>query len=337
MTRRTYSLFLIAILFIAIGLTGFYLIKPIFSHSSSNQEDNIIIASGSPEFSILTLVAEEKGFFHLHGLNITFNSYPTGVEAVGALLAGNADLAYAAEFVGVTTILKSPDLLIIGSSAKSEMISFVIRGDRGISSARDLRGKTIAVPKGTQAEFFLGRYLTLNGMNLSDITIQYLSPANLSQSLVSGSSDAGIIWEPYAYNIQQKLVGNVITWPAQSGQMFYWATYTCPEILHEKREVLTRYFKALSDSEQYIYSHEKEAKTVIKQKMNLSDEYSDVIWAKSQFIQSLDQGMIIAMEDEARWILKNNLSDKKEIPNFLNYINIDPLSTVDPDAIQIIR
>lgn len=338
MTRTGKTIILISgvILITAIFLTIFYLISPLLT-SSYNQEDNLIIASGSPEFSILTLVAKNDGFFRTYGLNITFTSYPSGVEAVGILLAGDADLAYAAEFVGVNFISKSPELQIIGSSAKNEVISFVIRGDRGISSAQDLKGKRIAVPKGTQAEFFLGRYLTLNRMNLSDITIQYLSPANMSQSLVSGSSDAGIIWEPYVYNIQKNLTGNVIIWPAQNGQMFYWTTYTRTDVLKNKSDLIIRYFKALAEAEQYINSHEEVVKTNMKMQLNLSDDYSDSIWNKSYYIQSFDQGMIVAMEDEARWIVKNNMSDYKAIPNFLNNINPDPMIHADPDAVSLIR
>ena len=86
--------------------------------------------AGSSEFSILTLVARENGFFANHGLNVTFTAYPSGIEAMDMLLANKADIAYAAEFVGVTYLLRSYDIRTLGTVAKSEVISLVTRNDR---------------------------------------------------------------------------------------------------------------------------------------------------------------------------------------------------------------
>ncbi len=326
---------------VVLAVAGFFYLYGIpvilSSHNVSGFAENLTIASGSPELSILTLVADEEGFFRKHDITLNFLAYPTGVESVTALLAGDADLAYAAEFVDVHMLFSSRDLRIIGCTAKGETISFVIQKDRGIISPRDLRGKTIAVLKGTQAEFFLGRFLTLNGIPLSDVTIQYPAPADLVPNIVSGSSDAGIIWEPYVFDISLEHGNKTFTWPAQSGQLFYWTIVTRPEVLDEKSALLTRYFRALAEAEEYIYAHEGEAKAGIKKRLNLSDEYLDLTWNKTRFVLSLDQSLIIAMEDEARWIMKNNLTNTTVMPVYLDYIDSDILMSVKPQSVTLIR
>jgi NitT/TauT family transport system substrate-binding protein len=55
------------------------------------------------------------------------------------------------------------------------------------------------------------------------------------------------------------------------------------------------------------------------------------------FELSLDQSLLINTEDEARWAIKNNLIDKTEIPNYLDYIYIDALEEVKPEAVGIIH
>ena len=285
----------------------------------------------------MSVVAQKKGFFHKYSLNVTFNHVPTGALAVEDLIAGNSDLAYAAEFVGVYKINSFPELRIIGCTAKSDIISFVIRNDRNITSPQDLKGKTIAVPKGTQAEFFLGRYLTLNGLDFSDITPLYLNPADLVLSIESGESDAVVIWEPYAYQIGQSLGSNSITWSAQIWKLFFWLTYTLPEVIVNKQDALVRYFKALDESEHYISSHESDMKEIIKTEMNLSDEYTDQIVHNTQFAISLDQGLIIAMEDEYRWLKKNNLTNTTMMPIYLENLYPDFLLGVKPESVNIIR
>lgn len=328
--------YIISAIIVIVAVAGFSSGYILPSAQPAPVQDNLVITTGSPEFSALTLVANKKGFFTKYRLNVTIRDYPSGIYAVDDLMAGNSDLAYAAEFVGVSLISKYPDLRIIGSTANCDVISIIARNDRGIVSPLDLRGKSVAVPKNTQAEFFLGRYLTLNGMNWTDVTIHYLAPADLVQSVVSGQSDAAIIWEPNVYTIEQQLGKNSTTFPAQSGQRFYWLTYTRPDVIRNRPDVLIRYFLALDETGRYIYQNEDEAKTIIKNRVSLPEGYVDSLWKKNQYILSLDQSLIIAMEDESRWMISNNLTDKKEVPNYLDYISSKSLRTVSPVSVNII-
>jgi NitT/TauT family transport system substrate-binding protein len=334
MQKPWYFLFIFSIVILAAGIAGWYFLN----HSPSDvSSDTLVISTGSPEFSALTLVADKKGFFTKYRLNVTIRDYPTGVGAVNDLMQGNADLAYAAEFVGVSLLGKYPDLRIIGCTAECDVISIVSRNDRGIATPKDLKGKSIAVPKNTQAEFFLGRYLALNGIEITDIRIHYVDPADLVDSVVSGNDDAAIIWEPYAFIIGKQLGRNSTTFPAQRGQRFYWVTYTRPDVIRNRPDVLTRYFKALDEAGSYFNQNEKESKAVIREHVNLPEDYVDSLFKNNQYALSLDQSLIIAMEDESRWMISNNLTTKKAVPNYLDYITTEPLRTVNPRMVNIIR
>ena len=39
----------------------------------------------------------------------------------------------------------------------------------------------------------------------------------------------------------------------------------------------------------------------------------------------LDQTILMSLEDEARWAMREGLTDKKEIPNYLDFIYVDAL------------
>lgn len=43
------------------------------------------------------------------------------------------------------------------------------------------------------------------------------------------------------------------------------------------------------------------------------------------------------MEDEARWMIKNNLTSEKQVPDCMNYVYVDGLKAVKPEAVNIIR
>jgi NitT/TauT family transport system substrate-binding protein len=71
--------------------------------------------------------------------------------------------------------------------------------------------------------------------------------------------------------------------------------------------------------------------------MNFDDAYLEMIWQRYQFSLSLDQSLILAMEDEARWMIKNKLTKETNVPNFLDYIYEDGLKAVKPETVNIIR
>lgn len=334
--RKLYSL--IAFLIISGFIIIFLLIASPVQKPRYDTYEPLVIASGSPEYGVLTLIADERGYFKDHGLNVTLNFFPTGVAAVHSLLAGDADLAYAAEFVGVGVFSRSSTIRIIACTAKTEDISLVIRNDRNIRSPADLTRKNISVIQGSVAEFFLGRYLTLQGYDIKDVRLQYFqSPSELVSSLVAGDSDAAIIWEPYINQMEQKMGNASTTWPAQSGQRFYWLTYTTDEFLKIKPDTIHRYLAALVDAEEYRFTHEEESKELIAKRLNVSRGYVDSSWNKTQFLLSLDQGLILAMEDESRWMVSHNMAPRKLPYTMLDVINESGIREIRPQTVTIIR
>ena len=301
------------------------------------RQEPLTIASGTLDSSVLTLIAEEQGYFSRYGLNVTIREYPAGAYAMKELIAGNADLACAAEFVGVANSFQHQDLRIITTTAKIDNLFLIIRSDRGISKPSDLKGKTIAAPKGTVAEFFLGRYLSLNGMDIHNITVLHLAPADVVKSVVTGDSDAAIIWDPYAYQIEQQLDRNSTTWQAQSGQLYYWVTYTRSDIIRDKPEIIRHYLRALDDAETFLSAHQPEAKEILQRRVNMTDDYIDRSWRQNRFVISLDQALIVEMEDEARWMAEQNMTGGRAPPSYLDLIYQDAMREVKPSAVTIIR
>ncbi len=52
---------------------------------------------------------------------------------------------------------------------------------------------------------------------------------------------------------------------------------------------------------------------------------------------ALDQGLILALEDETRWATSNGLSPPHPMPNFLDYLYLDALEAVAPAAVTVIH
>lgn len=95
--------------------------------------------------------------------------------------------------------------------------------------------------------------------------------------------------------------------------------------------------KAIDQANDFILKHPDEAQAILKQRFNYTYKYLELVWPENNFSLSLDQSLILAMEDEARWMISNNLTTEKEVPFFNDYIYEDALKAVKPEAVNIIR
>jgi NitT/TauT family transport system substrate-binding protein len=252
------------------------------------------------------------------------------------MLKGEADIAEAAEFPFVRKVFQKEGILIIACNDKFENDYIVGRKDRGIRRISDLKGKKIGVTLKTINEFYLGRFLALNGMNIQDVALVDLTPAQFVSAIVHSDVDAIIAWQPYIHRIQKEVKG-VTIWPAQSSQAVYGILVCSNGWLTQHTDTVKRFLKSLRDAEDYLVHHPNEAKAIVQKRLNYDDSYIARVWPQHRFTLSLDQTLIVAMKDEAQRMINNNLTAEKEIPDFVNYIYIEGLKAVKPEAVNIIR
>ena len=324
-------IFFAALLVVAVGLSA-------CMQSTSEPVEQLTIGVFKGVFSSLIWIAESQGYFPDNGLDVKIqDEYETGIAPVRDAINGEVDIATGAEFVLVSASFDNKNLKAISTIDLSDAIELVARKDHGITRPNDLRGKKIAIPKNTQAEFFLGRFLTFNDLSLDDVHIVGMSPSDLVDAIVAGTIDAAMIWEPNIFEISSRLGNNLITFPGQSGQDFYFLMVTTNEVIMARREAIERFLKALLEAETFVKQYPDQAKDIITEWLGVEEDYIASVWPKNNFTTSLPQSLILAMDDEARWRIANNLTDEKVVPNYLDYIYLDGLEALKPEAVTIIR
>ncbi len=75
--------------------------------------------------------------------------------------------------------------------------AIVAKAESGIKSVADLKGKKVAVGKGTSAHNLLIAALEKNGLAFGDIEAVYLPPADAAAAFASDKVDAWSIWDPF--------------------------------------------------------------------------------------------------------------------------------------------
>jgi NitT/TauT family transport system substrate-binding protein len=282
-------------------------------------------------------IAEDQGFFTANGVRIIQKYYHTGTEAIEALLKDEVEIAGMSEVPFISKVFEKQKVSIYANVDRLQYIYLIGRKDRGIKGVANLRGKRIGLPRRTIAEFYLGRFLELNGLSLKHVTLVNTVPSASVDAIISGSLDCVVVWNPFARQIIKEMADNATVLRVQSDQPAYAVAVAQNDWLTAHEEIIKRSLKAIAQAELYVINHPSEAKAIVQKRMNYDDAFMETVWSENQFSLSLDQSLITAMEDEARWMVKNKLTSERQIPDFLNYIYVDALKAVKPEAVSIIR
>ena len=299
--------------------------------------EKLIIGSPLQEISALAYIAEKKGFFSDQGLDVTIRDYDSGVTSVKGLLDGEIDIALTAEYVFVSESFDHSDMKVLAAVADADITEMIARKDRGIHEIGDLRGKKIGVTRKGSAEFVLGTFLTFQGLSLRDVTLVDLPPQALVKGISTGKVDAAITWPPHTLTIKNTLGDKAISWSAQSGHRWYWLAVTTEKAIRDRAPVIRQFLDALLHAERYAKEKEAGAKDIVAKRMSAGNSYISYYWPKHTFAVTLPQGLLLSMEDEARWRIRNSLTFKKEVPNFLRAIHLGSLESLNRGAVTVIR
>ncbi len=335
--NRTYLAFLCVAL-CAVGLAGYLLLRHFKTETGTHtgKTEKIRIANIG-EYSLLNLIAKEKGFFTKNGLDAEIVEFDSGATSMAALLSGKADIAIAADFVGTRNLFTDPRLRILSAVSHQQVFEIVARKDKGISSADALKGKAIGVTRKTHGEFFLGTFLRFHNLNLGDVTVRDLPPGEIVAGVENGTLDAGVTYGPFVFDLKRLLGDNSFSLTVQGDQDAFALAYSTEGFISTHEEQLPRYLRALAEAEKYLSGNQAEARQVLERKFGYDKNYLAYEWPRIHFGLFLDQALLLSMEDQSRWLIENKLVSATRAPNFLPYIYIDALESVKPDVVTIIH
>jgi NitT/TauT family transport system substrate-binding protein len=143
-----------------------------------------------PAFSPM-MIAQHKGYYAAEGLKVRFVTGQGGADVATQVGAGNAEVGGG---IGDTPIIVRPNgvpvkaVALLGGGALTQII---IRGDSGIKSVPELKGKTIAVMSYQDTTYYslLGT-LAHFGMTKADVNAQAVGPGGVVQLVVNGTAPA---------------------------------------------------------------------------------------------------------------------------------------------------
>lgn len=132
------------------------------------------------------------------GWGVTWTEFQAGPQLLESLNVGATDFGSVGEAPPIFAQAAGANIVYAGfepASPKNEAI--IVPKDSPIKSVPDLKGKRVALNKGSNVNYLIVKALEAHGLAYSDIVPAYLAPADARAAFERGSVDAWVIWDPY--------------------------------------------------------------------------------------------------------------------------------------------
>jgi len=150
---------------------------------------NFILSKGTGAFD-KTLAAQ--------GVAVEWTEFPSGPPLLEALNAGAIDIGQAGEAPPIFAQAANAGFVYIAHEPPAPQgEAILVPKDSAIKSVADLKGKKVALNKGSNVHYLLVKLLQQAGVKYSEIQPVFLAPADARAAFETGTVDAWAIWDPY--------------------------------------------------------------------------------------------------------------------------------------------
>ncbi len=154
-------------------------------------------------FSLLKYRGTLDEQFKRQGIEVRWIEFPAGPQMLEGLNIGSIDLAATGDAPPTFAQAAKADLVYLAHSpANPQTEAIVVPENSPVKTVADLKGKRVALNKGSDVNYLLVRALEDAGLSYKDITPVYLPPADARAAFQRGSVDAWVIWDPYYAEVE---------------------------------------------------------------------------------------------------------------------------------------
>ncbi|HFF9487017.1 MULTISPECIES: sulfonate ABC transporter substrate-binding protein [Serratia] len=211
------------------------------------------------------------------GIKVRWIEFPAGPQMLEGLNVGSIDLAATGDAPPAFAQAAKADLVYLAHSPPSPKTeAIVVPQDSAIRSVADLKGKRVALNKGSDVNYLLVSALEQAGLSYKDITPVYLPPSDARAAFQRGSVDAWVIWDPYYAEVETRANARLLK-DAEGlvpHYTFYLASRRFAETYPDSAKQVIQQLGVLSD---WANGHPQEAAAILAQSTGLDQ----AIWARA--------------------------------------------------------
>lgn len=211
------------------------------------------------------------------GITVEWTEFPGGPQLLEALNVGSLDFGHTGEAPPIFAQAAGAPLVYFANepeNPKGEAI--IVPKDSTIKSVKDLKGKKIALNKGSNVHYLLVKALEENGLKYEDVETAFLPPSDARAAFEKGAVDAWVIWDPFLAEAQRKTGARILVDGTNfvKNREFFLATES---FANENQDVLNIVYKEIAKAEQWVDSNKGEAAEFLAPQIGMEKETLDIV------------------------------------------------------------
>lgn len=137
--------------------------------------------------------------------------FPAGPQLLEGLNVGAVDIGFVGEAPPIFAQAAGAKFVYIGHDpAAPEAEAIVVPKDSALRSVAELRGRRIALNKGSNVHYLLVKLLERHGLAYADVQPVFLPPADARAAFERGAVDAWVIWDPFLAAAEHQVGARVL-------------------------------------------------------------------------------------------------------------------------------
>jgi sulfonate transport system substrate-binding protein len=146
------------------------------------------------------------------GIEVKWVEFAAGPQLLEGLNVGSIDFGYVGETPPIVAQAAGANFVYVGYEKPAPAAeAILVPKDSPIRTVADLRGKKVALNKGSNVHYLLVKALDKAGLKYSDVTVNFLTPADARAAFERGAIDAWVIWDPFASAAEKQTGARILT------------------------------------------------------------------------------------------------------------------------------
>lgn len=140
------------------------------------------------------------------GAKVVWTEFTAGPVQLEALNAGAIDFGNVGDAPLIFAQAAGAPIAYVASSPERPQVeALIVPAASDIQTVADLKGKKVALNKGSNVHYFLAKLLEKHGLKYADINPIFLPPSDARAAFERGSVDAWVIWDPFLASVEKTL------------------------------------------------------------------------------------------------------------------------------------
>ncbi|MBO3672613.1 sulfonate ABC transporter substrate-binding protein [Acinetobacter soli] len=222
---------------------------------------------GFQKYGLLPIVKQRGDLdqaLKAQGIQVKWVEFPAGPQLLEGLNVGSVVFGESGEAPPIFAQAASPNLVYVANQpAAPNAEALIVQKNSPIQSIQDLKGKRVALNKGSNVHYLLLKLLEKNQLTLQDIQVVYLPPADARAAFEKGAVDAWVIWDPFFAAAEQQIGARILATGQNlvSNHQFYLADRKFAE---QHPEVLKTVVQQLNQTTEWVKTHQDDAARLLE-------------------------------------------------------------------------